>query len=688
MKVFALFLCGLLGAAATSAALERDLSDDFKERPVMKVVRLLQDTKAELEKELDDDEAVYEMMTCWCKSGTEEKEAAIEAAKAKIAELEAALGEAAAKMKELKVKRQETLDQVNADEKALQEASTMRMKENKEFQASETDYIEAIDAAKNAIIVLSKHNAADFAQLKTAARRLLDARVSHMVERSTISRSSTETLRLFLRNAEQASSFLSIPGFQSYAPQSGQIYGILQQMKEDFEANLSESQKAEAKAKAEYEALKAAKEEEIAAGRKLIVDIDAQIADLQEQYAEEFKQLEDTQEQLAMDEEFLKNLKEKCATMDADFEKRKKDRLAEIDAVTDTIKILNNDASFEIFDKMKAPEPPEFLQTDLSASEKERKQKALSALQRAAQLSGNPQIALIAASAQLDSFTKVKEMIKKMVKELETQQEDEIAHRDWCIKELNANNRSTEAAYDKKEALIAKIADLEKRIEQLTKDIAAAKEAIAHAMDQMKRASETREAENAEFQTTVNDQRLMSIILTKALDRMKEVYALLQRRGMKPGAPHIQTSGTHTDPGNGPAAFKTYSENAGGGRVVTMLEEILADSKEVIDQSMDSEQSDQSAYENFMKDSNKLIIKTTQAISDMTAAKSSAKEELSMAKTDLSETINELEGLSNTAADLHKSCDYILKNFDARQAARAAEIDALNEAYAILSGMK
>jgi chromosome segregation ATPase len=337
---------------------------------------------------------------------------------------------------------------------------------------------------------------------------------------------------------------------------------------------------------------------------------------------------------------------------------------------------------------MKAPEPPEFLQTDASTSEKERRNKAVSALQRAAQLSGNPGVALIAASAQLDSFTKVKEMITKMVKELETQQADEIAHRDWCIKELNANNRSTEAAYDKKESLLAQIADLEKRIEQLTKDIAAAKEAIAHAMDQMKRASETREAQNADFQTTVNDQRLMSIILTKALDRMKEVYLLLQRRALKPGAPHIQTSGTHTDPGNGPAAFKTYSKNAGGGRVVTLLEELIADSNTVIDQSMDSEQSDQSAYENFMKDSNKLIIKTTQAIADMTAARASSKEELSMAKTDLSETINELEGLAATGADLHQACDYTLKNFDARQAARAAEIDALNEAYAILSGMK
>merc|ERR1719181_1923249 len=372
------------------------------------------------------------------------------------------------------------------------------------------------------------------------------------------------------------------------------------------------------------------------------------------------------------------NLEEKCATMDADYEKRVKDRLAEIDAVTDTIKILNNDESFEAFDKMKAPNPPEFLQLNSASSQKERRQQAVSVLQRAAHMSGSPQIALIAASAQLDAFTKVKELIDKMVAELTVQQKDEVEHRDWCIDNLNTNKRETAAAYDKKDSLMAKIGDLKKTIERLTKDIEASKAAIAEMMKQMKKASETREAENADFQVTVSDHRVMSMILTKAIDRMKQVYALLQQQ--KPGAPHIQTSGTHTDPGNGPAKFKKYEQNAGGGKVVAMLEEILADTKKTEDQAMASELDAQSAYENFMKDSNKMILKTSQAISDMTGARATAKEELSMAKTDFSETMTELEGLDQTNADLHKSCDYILKNFDARQAARAAEMDALREA--------
>merc|ERR1719456_725776 len=221
-------------------------------------------------------------------------------------------------------------------------------------------------------------------------------------------------------------------------------------------------------------------------------------------------------------------------------------------------------------------------------------------------------------------------------------------------------------------------------IEKLTKDLDAAHASVKEMMEQMKRASETREAENADFQTTVSDHRVMSIILTKALDRMKQVYALMQQQ--KPGAPHIQTSATHTDPGNGPAKFKKYETNAGGGRVVAMLEEVLADTKKTEDEAIASEQDSQSAYENFMKDSNKLLTKTQQAISDMSGARAAAKSELSMAKTDLGQTVQQLEGLHTTNGDLHQACDYVLKNFDARQAARAAEMDALNEAKQILSG--
>merc|ERR1719261_924134 len=106
------------------------------------------------------------------------------------------------------------------------------------------------------------------------------------------------------------------------------------------------------------------------------------------------------------------------------------------------------------------------------------------------------------------------------------------------------------------------------------------------------------------------------------------------------------------------------------------------------DQAIASEQDSQTAYENFMKDSNKGIAHEQKSQADMEGARATAKEELSAAETDFKATMGELEDLDQTNNDLHKSCDYILKNFDARQAARAAEMDALREAKNILSGMK
>merc|ERR1719277_1110789 len=191
--------------------------------------------------------------------------------------------------------------------------------------------------------------------------------------------------------------------------------------------------------------------------------------------------------------------------------------------------------------------------------------------------------------------------------------------------------------------------------------------------------------ESADYQQTISDQRLTQMILQKALARMKEVYAFLQQQ---PGAAHIATSGTHTDAGNGPARFTKYEQNAGGARVVAALETIIADSKKTEDEAIASEEDSQSAYENFMKDSNKSITKSSQSITNMSEVRAKAKASLSLAETDLKQTVEKLGGLSEMLGDLHKSCDFVLDNFEARQAARAAEVDALKEANAILSGMK
>merc|ERR1719437_251660 len=202
----------------------------------------------------------------------------------------------------------------------------------------------------------------------------------------------------------------------------------------------------------------------------------------------------------------------------------------------------------------------------------------------------------------------------------------------------------------------------------------------------MSRASHNRESENAEYQKTLVDQRLTQSILQKATDRMKEVYASFLQQ--QPGAAHIATSGNHTDAGNGPARFTKYEQNTGGSKVVSLLETVLADSQKTEDEAIKSEEDSQTAYEGLMKDSNKGITKYLESISSMSGARAKAKASQSMAEADLKQTVKDLGGLSELLGDLHSSCDFLLKNFEVRQAARTAEMESLKEAKAILSGMK
>mmetsp|Transcript_108550 Transcript_108550/g.283139 ORF Transcript_108550/g.283139 Transcript_108550/m.283139 type:complete len:718 (-) Transcript_108550:65-2218(-) len=692
---------------AKASRLRSDAADQLGGRPVAKIVRMLQDVQAELTKEMEDDKAVFASLGCWCKTNEEEKTKAIEVGQATIASLEASIGADLAKIKELETKRKATMDELYADQKALDQATELRMQENKAFHQTETEFLEAIGACKGAIQVLGVHQA-DLAQVRSVATRLRRARVQELALTSSATGHSAsahtraKVLSEFLDTAEKGDvkatmAFLAIPGYSSYTPQSSQIFGILETLLEDFKANLADAQAAEEKSVADFEALKKAKEEEIAAGNKLVREIDAEVAALREKNAQEMKELSDAEEQLAMDQAFLADLKEKCAASDAEFEQRMKSRLEEISAVEDTIGILNSDEAFANFDKTTRGfvEDQKFVEQSsaLVQTSSRRAREATSAmlraravdvLRKAAGQTGLPELALIAASAEIDEFTKVKGLIDKLVAELKAQQLDEVKMRDWCIDEFATNKEETQAGDHKMSNLQQKKKDLEARIEELSEKIQQIIEKMAESQKQMGLASDNRESEAADLATTIQDQRLTQLILDRALKRMKEVYAFMQQQ---PGAAHIATSGTHTDAGNGPARFTKYGQNAGGARVVSLLQIVIADSQKLEDEALTQDLDSQTEYEDFMKASNAELAHDLSTKASMEEALAKAKKDLVATKEDIMDTLKVLEGLSAYKGDLHKSCDFIAKNFEARQAARQAEMEALAEAKAILSGM-
>merc|ERR1712228_799487 len=86
------------------------------------------------------------------------------------------------------------------------------------------------------------------------------------------------------------------------------------------------------------------------------------------------------------------------------------------------------------------------------------------------------------------------------------------------------------------------------------------------------------------------------------------------------------------------------------------------------------------------KETNNSIEAKSRDIVSKTEEKAEAETDLVEAQKAKAAVLLELEQLSNYNAELHQSCDFVLKNFDLRQAARDEEVEALRQAKAILSG--
>merc|ERR1719150_1271921 len=158
---------------------------------------------------------------------------------------------------------------------------------------------------------------------------------------------------------------------QSYAPQSGQIFGILKQMKETFESNLSAAQKEEMANQKAYQDVKAAKEAEIAAGQAQIDTKTQELADTDEKLAMAKQDIEDTKASLAADEQFLMMLKEKCQMTDKEWEERQKTRALEMEAVSTALAVLSGDDAHDLFTRTFNPA---LMQTEVAITSKRREQ--------------------------------------------------------------------------------------------------------------------------------------------------------------------------------------------------------------------------------------------------------------------------------------------------------------------------
>merc|ERR1719453_1671779 len=117
-----------------------------------------------------------------------------------------------------------------------------------------------------------------------------------------------------------------------------------------------------------------------------------------------------------------------------------------------------------------------------------------------------------------------------------------------------------------------------------------------------------------------------------------------------------------------------------------MMDMLKADLQKEITEMEVTEQNAQEEYEQMVKDAADKRAADSLSIEEKESAKAGSEADLVKSTEDKAGAEDELMATKEYIAQLYAECDWLLSNYGTRKEARAAEIDALKNAKAVLSG--
>jgi len=626
-----------------------------KQRPTTKVVELLKGMEEQLESEAKSDENTYDKFKCWCRKNEDAKEKAIKENTANVKSMEDRVKILISKAARLKAEIEHAEDELAANTAALDTATALRKDQNLEFEDDKQRLSADIEAVTSAMVAMGSGS---FLQGTTAST----------VKSSIQKIISTHSHSLSDEDRDAMESFLQ----EGSAGPSDAVLGIMTGLKDEFTATLKTAESDEAKQKEQYKELATAKSDEIEAGEEQIEKKTQQRADANQERARKKQEIIDTKKIIVSDGAFVDDLKVKCADMDEQWAERSKTRAEETKAISKAIQTLDAEDAHAAFH---STQTASFLQQ--SATQNSRAKLASKLLSKAGK--ADARLTTLALQVKLDNFVKIKKAMDEMVVALKKEQQDEVEQRDFCMKAFRDNEASTAKEKRSKSELEGKEATIASNIEAMNTDLGKLNDELKELQYQERLASQNREEENKEFQTTITEQRQAQVLLKKALEVLKGFYnkeALMQVRAHGEEDPEA------------PAGFKDYHNSKQSGGVMSMIQTIISETAANEQEAEREEKSAQEDYESFAQETKKSIEDTQAAISDKKDDLAQSEKKQVMTRKTREGVEGELQSLANTKAELHDNCDFLMENFDTRQVARQEEMDSIAKAKQILSGAK
>jgi len=686
--------CGIWAAGSALAAAD---TGAVSANPIRRVVSLLQSMQSKIEAEGEEQDKLFAKFQCYCESNSAKLSDSIAAAKSQIEALGSDIESATEDRKQTVADLQSAKDDRESANKSIEDATQQRKKENTAFEKSSSDLKTNIAALSKAIPAIENNMVAFLQSEGSALKKAVEA----APEVSDYDKSSVESYLQSLSGSESG-----------YTPQSGEIVGILKQMHETMEKELAEITKTEGEALTDFNEMVASQNKAIQAATDTIEEKTEQSGALAVQIVQLKNERDDADDQLKADTGYSAQLDKDCTQQTAEYAQVKQTRADELLAIADTIKILNDDDVLDLFKKA----IPSLLQ--VRSSTKDMAKKALKFVRSSGP--GSPRLDLIALALQGKNvnFDKVLKMVDQMIDTLKKEQTDDDAKQTYCKKEFDTTEDEAKEIKHHQEHLDQTNAELQAAIKDAQERIATLTSGIKDLDKSVAEATETRKEEHDSYiKATAQDQAAVQI-LEFAKNRLQKFYnPKLHKEGPKrelseeekmysayggdlgttpaPGGlagtgvsvSMIQVSSLVTGRDEPPPAPKMggYKKQQGGG-VLGMIDRLVNDLKTEMNENKLEENDAQQDYEQLMKDSADKRAADSKAISEAESVLAEAQSDLSANKDDLRANAKKSKQNHEYNQDLHKTCDFLLDNYDARKKARTDELEGLDKAKAILSG--
>eukprot|EP00443_Scrippsiella_acuminata_P112209 CAMPEP_0115696558 /NCGR_PEP_ID=MMETSP0272-20121206/65338_1 /TAXON_ID=71861 /ORGANISM="Scrippsiella trochoidea, Strain CCMP3099" /LENGTH=727 /DNA_ID=CAMNT_0003136781 /DNA_START=93 /DNA_END=2276 /DNA_ORIENTATION=+ len=686
----------------------------LRKNPIRNVVTMLQSMQKKVEAEGVKEKELYDKFMCYCKHGKGDLSSSITVAEDTMSQTSSNIKASEGKLAQSKENLKTAQADRSAAKDAMAEATALREKEAAAFAAYKADADTNIAAITKAVASLEKGMAGGFLQTDSA--------------RVVLKLAQSNQDLLDEADRQELLSFLSGSQSEGYAPQSGEITGLLKQMGETMAKDLADATATEEAAIKTYEGLVAAKKKEVAALSATVEAKTAQIGTLGVAIVQMQGDLSDTAAAQAADKEFLEGLEKSCSTKTAEWEERSKTRADELVALADTIRVLNDDDALDLFKRTLPGASASLVQmTATTSAVRARALQAVRSAQRAALPNDRSGLNLLMLtlvgkkSMSQGGFDKVIKMIDEMVEILKKEQLDDDHKKEYCGAQLDT-------ADDKRKDLERTVSQEETAIVQAKEAIAtlaeeiAALEAGVKALDKsVAEATEQRKEENAEYKELMTSNSAAKEVLGWAKNRLNKFYnpkmyvappkqeltegerIFVSNGGTPPPTPppggiagtgitallqvaagKARSRGAPAPPPETWGAYATKSGETGG--VIEMINLLIKDLDKELTEAETEEKEAQADYETMMKESASKRAADASLLTEKSGVKADVEGALEAHNENKGSAVKEHMAVMKYIASLHSECDWLLQYFDVRKEARAGEADSLLKAKAVLSG--